>query len=161
MLPVVGDAVERAGRTALVLSAAGSALLTENDADTAWATGDLAEWVYEPDRAVIRAGLVGALERAVGGPELDPGVGYVTSSVERDLPWARRFRVLESLPLQEKMIRAHLRKIGCGTVTLKKRGVDVDPDRLRRSLRLKGSGSATLILTRHAGRPVALHVEPT
>ncbi|WP_409484981.1 THUMP-like domain-containing protein [Arsenicicoccus dermatophilus] len=156
-----GDAVAHAGRTALVLSEGGACLLTEDDADPAWAAGDLAEWVYEPDRAVIRAGLVGALERAVAGPELDPGVGYVTSSVERDLPWARRFRVMESLPLQEKVIRAHLREIGCGAVTLKKRGVDVDPDRLRRSLRLKGSGSATLILTRHAGRPVALHVEPS
>jgi hypothetical protein len=31
---------------------------------------DIGEWLYEPDRAVIRAGLTGALVAAVDGAEL-------------------------------------------------------------------------------------------
>ena len=36
---------------------------------------DLGEWFYEPDRAVTRAGLTGALAAAVDGTELGAGVG--------------------------------------------------------------------------------------
>ncbi|MBX6750559.1 MAG: SAM-dependent methyltransferase, partial [Micromonosporaceae bacterium] len=38
----------------------------------------------------------------------------------------------------------------------RKRGVAVDPDRLRRELRLSGHESATLVLTRLGTRPTAL-----
>ncbi|AKT50150.1 THUMP-like domain-containing protein [Arsenicicoccus sp. oral taxon 190] len=161
-----GAAARHDGRTALVMggeiASPTAAVVTEDDvpADRPGVPQGLAEWIYEPDRAVLRAGLVGALEARTGGVELDDGVGYVTAGVERDLPWARRFRVVEQIPLQDKAIRAYLRGIDCATVTLKKRGVDVDPDRLRRTLRLKGSRPATLILTRMAGRPTAIHVTP-
>ncbi|MHB1172553.1 MAG: THUMP-like domain-containing protein, partial [Lacisediminihabitans sp.] len=40
-----------------------------------------------------------------------------------------------------------------------KRGVDVDPAVLRKKLALKGQASATLIITRVAGRHTALLVE--
>jgi hypothetical protein len=37
-----------------------------------------------------------------------------------------------------------------------KRGLAIEPDQLRRELRLSGTGSATLILARLADKPVAL-----
>jgi len=47
-----------------------------------------------------------------------------------------------------------------GTVEIKKRGVDVDPARLRKQLKLSGDGAATVILTRIAGRHSALICSP-
>ena len=41
-------------------------------------------------------------------------------------------------------------------IAAKKRGVDVDPDRLRRELRLHGNNSATLLITPVTGRPAAI-----
>jgi hypothetical protein len=47
-----------------------------------------------------------------------------------------------------------------GTLTIKKRGSAVDPDQLRRQLRLSGEASATVALTRVGGRPHVLVLRP-
>jgi hypothetical protein len=49
-----------------------------------------------------------------------------------------------------------LRDRRVGTLTIKKRGSAVDPDQLRRQLRLSGDASATIALTRVDGRPHVL-----
>jgi hypothetical protein len=45
-------------------------------------------------------------------------------------------------------------------VTIKKRGVTLDADSLRRQLRLSGSVEMTLVLTRIAGHHVCLVIRP-
>ncbi len=126
--------------------------------------GDIGEWLHEPDRAVIRAGLTGALVAAVDGAELASGVGYVTSGQPRELPWARRYRVVEAMPLSTKRLARWLRDHGHDRVTIKKRGVTLDADLLRRQLKMtgrgKGGSEATLVLTRVGGSQVALVVTP-
>ncbi|MEO6997984.1 MAG: class I SAM-dependent methyltransferase, partial [Terracoccus sp.] len=131
------------------------------------ALGSVAEvgpWLFEPDRAVIRAGLTGALVATVDGAELDAGVGYVSSYTASEVPWARRFRVVEAMPLSTKSLARWLRDRGYDRVTIKKRGVTLDADLLRRQLKMtgrgKGGSEATLVITRIAGSQVALVVTP-
>ena len=57
-------------------------------------------------------------------------------------------------------MRAALRQRGVGTLTIKKRGVDVVPDQLRKRLALTGDTEATIVLTRVAGHGTALLVRP-
>lgn len=123
---------------------------------------DLGPWLAEPDRAVLAADLTSTLAAEVSGHELDPGVGYVSAPVRVGLPWARWYAVQEVLPLQAKAVRAWCRSHAVGRVTLKKRGVQVDPDAFRAQLRLgPGQGAAaTLVLTRVAGRASAVVVTP-
>lgn len=121
----------------------------------------LGAFLAEPDRAVVAARLTSALAATVDGHELDEGVGYVTADRQRPLPWARWYAVQEVLPLRARQVRAWVRARGAGRVTIKKRGVGVDPDRFRAELRLSGEGpEIVLVLTRVAGRPVALVVQP-
>jgi hypothetical protein len=68
--------------------------------------------------------------------------------------------VLERLPYREKQLKAALRERHIGSLTIKKRGVDVSPDELRTRLALRGDRSATVVLTRVAREGVALLVEP-
>ena len=118
-------------------------------------------FLAEPDRAVVAARLTGALAATVDGAELDTGVGYVTAGRVHPLPWARWYAVQEVLPLRARPVRAWLRAQGAGRVTLKKRGVGVDPGAFRTELRLSGEGpEVVLVLTRVAGRPAVLAVEP-
>ena len=49
---------------------------------------------------------------------------------------------------------------GVGAVTIKKRGTAVEPEQLRRQLKLSGTGEATVVLTRVAGAQTALLVQP-
>ncbi|CAN7480878.1 class I SAM-dependent methyltransferase [Terrabacter sp. LjRoot27] len=165
-----GPLVATPGRTAAVCTETSTAVVTEQDAaDGGQRPGlgsvtDIGEWLYEPDRAVIRAGLTGALVAAVDGAELATGVGYVSSGVARELPWARRFRVVEAMPLSTKRLARWLRDHGHDRVTIKKRGVTLDADLLRRQLKMtgrgKGGSEATLVLTRVGGGQVALVVTP-
>jgi hypothetical protein len=117
-------------------------------------------FLYEPDGAVIRAGLVTAVAAGVGGGLVDEHIAYVTSDESFHTPFAHAYRVLETLPYREKQLRLALKQRGIGTLTIKKRGVDVVPDALRKRLALSGEDAATLVLTRVAGVGTALLVKP-
>jgi len=154
-----GPLAQVPGRTAAVCRPGASpAIVTEADVREAPVIGGLDEvgpWFYEADRAVVRAGLSGALP----GRELAAGVGYATGSEPIDLPWARRYAVVEAMPLRAKAVRAWLRARGIGRVTVKKRGASVDPEALRRELTTRAEGHATLVVTSVAGHPVAIVVD--
>jgi hypothetical protein len=111
-------------------------------------SGPVGQYIYEPDGAVVRAGLVTAVAAAVDGWLLDPRIAYVTASTYVPTALASAYEVLEELPYKEKALRAWVRTQGIGTLEIKKRGVDLDPAQLRKKLAPKGSTSATLIITR-------------
>ena len=68
--------------------------------------------------------------------------------------------MLEELPYREKPLRAALRERNVGRLTIKKRGVDVVPDQLRKRLALSGDEEATIVMTRVAGEGTCLLVRP-
>ncbi len=146
-------------RRATVIVDGGLATLTDED-DPGAPTGGVADFLYEPDGAVIRAGLVTAVAAGVGGHLLDEHLAYVSSTERFETPFARGYRVLEEVPFREKQLRAALRERRVGRLTIKKRGVSVVPEELRRRLRLAGDQESTLVLTRVQGRGTALLVEP-
>ena len=146
-------------RRATVLGDGGLATLTDED-DPGAPTGPVGEFLYEPDGAVIRAGLVTAVAAGVSGQLLDEHIAYVTSGSSFRTPFARGYRVLEEVPFREKALRAALHERRIGRLTIKKRGVSVVPDELRKRLALRGDEESTLVLTRVAGKGTALLVEP-
>ena len=116
----------------------------------------LGEYLIEPDGAVIRARLIGELAGRIGAGMLSDGIAYLTADTATPTPFAQVFRVREELPPKEKELRRALAERGIGSLEIKKRGADVDPAALRKRLKLKGPNRATLVLTRAAGRHVAL-----
>lgn len=152
-----------ARRRATVLGAGGLATLTEEDDPydgQERPVRALGEFLYEPDGAVIRAGLVTAVAAGVDGGLLDEHIAYLTSDASFRTPFARGYRVLETLPYREKPLKAALRERGIGRLTIKKRGVNVVPEQLRKRLDLRGEQEATLVMTRIAGEGTALLVQP-
>jgi len=143
-------------RSALVLGAHGTAELTAPADSEDAATGSLGEFIYEPDGAVIRARLIGDLARQLDARMLHPQIAYLTADTAQVTPFATCFRVAETLSLDEKAIKRELKARDIGTLEIKKRGVDIDPAQFRKKLALKGSRSATLILTRLGERRVAI-----
>ena len=146
-------------RRATVIGDGGLATLTDEDDPGAEVRG-VGTFLYEPDGAVVRAGLVTAVAAGVGGGLVDEHIAYVTSDASYRTPYARGYRVLEQLPYQEKRLRAALHERDVGALTIKKRGVDVVPEQLRKRLALSGDAEATVVLTRVAGKGTALLVEP-
>jgi len=124
------------------------------------AVGDVGSIVHEPDGAVIRAGLVGHVAAEVGGRLIDPMIAYVTADEYVPTVFARSYAVDAVLPWGLKRLRAYLREHGVGRVTVKRRGSPIDPEELRRALRLEGDGEATVVLTRRGDERIVLVVQP-
>jgi hypothetical protein len=135
--------------------------------------GVVGQYLYEPDGAVIRAGLVGQAAAELGGRLVDPTIAYVTTDDPADLPPARPaetvgaqapiatgYQVLDTMPFGLKRLRSYLRDRNVGRVTIKKRGTAVVPEQLRKQLVLTGTEEATIVLTRVAGNQQVLLVEP-
>ena len=100
------------------------------------------------------------LAAQLGGWLTDPQIAYVSADRVTSTPLTTGFRVVDELPFREKPLKAALQVRRVGTLTVKKRGVDVVPEQLRRRLALSGDEEATLVLTRVAGRGTALLVAP-
>ena len=153
-----------ADRRATVIGDGGLATLTDEDAPSLGEGGvavrEVGAFLYEPDGAVIRAGLVTAVAAGIGGGLVDEHIAYVTGDDAFRTPFARGYRVVEQLPYREKQLRAALHERGIGRLAIKKRGVQVVPEELRKRLSLKGDNEGTLVLTRVAGQGTALLVEP-
>lgn len=116
-------------------------------------------YLYEPDPAVIRAHLVRELAQQLGAAQLDSQIAYLTADALIATPFARAWRVLEWQPWQLKRLRARLRALNAGPVTVKKRGSPLDTDALARQLSGKGARSLVVVLTRAAEQPIAMICE--
>ena len=117
-------------------------------------------YLYEPDRAVIRAHLVEQVAEEIDGWKLDPQVAYLTSDRPTDTPFARRFSIADSFRFSLKRLQAYLSAEGIGRLEIKKRRFPIDPDSLRPRLKLAGDRAATIVLTRIRQQPTVLVCQP-
>ena len=147
---------EGIARSALIMTPEGMHELTAATDSADAEVGPLGKYLYEPDGAVIRARLIGDLARSLGAHMLDEHIAYMSSETLVHSPFAAAFEVHEQFPLDVKQLAAELSKRNIGTLEIKKRGVDIDPAEFRKKLKLSGSESATLFLTRIGERRVTL-----
>jgi hypothetical protein len=112
--------------------------------------------LFEPDPAVIRAGLVRHLAAELGAWMIDDRIAYLSSSRVPSSPFGRAYLVESVVPFSLKRLRSHLRALDVGSVTIKKRGSPIEPETLRRRLRLEGSGHRVVILTRIGDDPTVI-----
>ncbi|WP_154792963.1 class I SAM-dependent methyltransferase [Occultella kanbiaonis] len=157
-------APEGSGRSALLVNGKEQHLLSwPGDADARpeqAPAGALGAYLYEPDGAVIRAGLVARVAADLDGTLVDESIAYVTTPSLRSTPFATGYRVLDSFDFGLKRLRTYLRTRDVGRLTIKKRGTAVVPEQLRQQLGLKGTREATIVLTRLRGKQSVLVVEP-
>lgn len=144
------------GRSALVISGDTAHELTSPSDSVDEPVGALGSYLFEPDGAIIRARLIGELARQLGGRMVSPDIAYITTDSPDHSPFASGFTIHHVLPYKLAELKKWVRAENIGVVEIKKRGVDVDPATLRKSLPLKGPNEATLIITRVAGKRVAL-----
>lgn len=138
------------GGEAMRTLSAGAASLRPSIAAT------IGRFVMEPDPAVLAAGLTEALANEHSLRRIQPGVAYLTGDAAPHDPALAVFAVEEVMPMDVKKIKACLRRRGIGELEIKKRGIDVDPQNLKRRLRVPGDAAATLLITPAKSGAVAI-----
>lgn len=159
-------------RAALLLGPQGAAELTSGedfDGGPVAPVGPVEGYLYEPDGAVIRAGLVADVALQLGGHLVDEHIAYICAPDLQDTPFAKAYKVLEVMPFNVKALKSWVKDEGIGVLDIKKRGTAVTPEELRKQLlpggkpagsKAKSKKTATLVLTRIGEDRVAISVEP-
>jgi SAM-dependent methyltransferase len=117
--------------------------------------GELSEGMllHEPDPAIIRAHALNTLCARLGAHLFDPQIAYLVGMEERTDPLVQSFEIEEIHPFNLKLLNRRLQALELGVVELKKRGTVVEPESLRKRLKLvKGGRAGVIILTRQADR---------
>ena len=146
-----GLATPGVSRRASVLHGSDSWTLTDAEPDDC-PVAPPGAWLIDPDGAVVRAGLVRHYAARHGLWQLDERIAYLSG--DEPPPGIRAFRVLEHGHYTEKSLKSLLKTRGVGRLEILVRGLDIDPNTLRKRLKLSGSASATVVLTRIGSRPV-------
>ncbi len=103
-------------------------------------------WVFDPDPALIRSGLLDSFATEHGLSRCVPGIDFLTGPDRIASPFLAGFLILEVLPLDLKALKRLVVARGLGPLEIKTKGVDVRPETLRDQLRPPGPNPATLLL---------------
>ncbi len=118
--------------------------------------GPVLRWVFDPDPALIRAGLLDGFATSHGLTRVVDGVDYLTAPDRVDSPFLAAFEVIASLPLDLKRLRHEVASRGLGPLEVKTRGIALSPEQVRAHLRPPGGVPATLLLAGGKGSPKAI-----
>jgi predicted RNA methylase len=121
--------------------------------------GELTEYLYDPDPALVRAGLIDAYVDQHELHRLDDAEEYLASHQLISSPAITPFRVIANLPNNNKEIKKYFRDHPVREVEIKCRHVPTNADQLRKKLPLKGTGRTTLFIARLQGKTRALIAE--
>ena len=148
----------KVGRRAVLLRGDRTLVVTDAQPDDI-PEKPLGDFVFDVDGAIVRAGLVRHVAHQHGLWQLDPRIAYLTGdSVPDGETGLRAFAVHQQVPL--KQLKSALQGVNAGAVEILVRGVDVDPDQLRKKLKLRGSESWSVMITRVGISATAIVCQP-
>src|SRR5262249_55197620 len=116
----------------------------------------MGKYIYEPDAAVLAAKLAVALCQQHALAAISRGVHYLTSDRPIHDAALAAFEVVDVLPLDRKQLKAYCREHRLVQLEIKTRGVEVDPERLRKEIAAAGDAQATIIVAPVAGKTRAI-----
>lgn len=149
-----GDLAQSQPRRATVLPSGES--LTGHPGEHRPRVGELGRYIYDPDPALVRAGLLDLLTEHLPLRRLDDAEEYLTSDDWVSSPFVSGFEVRESLPHNETQIRNYYREHPAGDLEIKSRHVPTNESALRKKIPLAGTGRTTLLIARLQGKTRAI-----
>lgn len=143
-------------RRATVLSDGESPSLVGQPHEETPTVEKLARFLYDPDAAVLAADLLGTLTQKYQIAAVHPGSVYLTGDSTQLAGLAQTWEILDEMPFDVRRVRNWLAERRVGRLEIKKRGLDVDVEKLRRELQLSGDAALGLILVRRGDRVSAV-----
>jgi hypothetical protein len=152
-----GRLAEGTSSTATLVDASGEACSFSGTAEVSCVpAARIGAYMFDPSPSLSASRLVGALAEGLGLLALSPNSGFLTGDEPVMHPHLQTFAVEHELPVDVRQLRSHLQARRVGTLEIKKRGVAITPEALRRRLDLAGDESTTLIVARWEGSSRAI-----
>jgi hypothetical protein len=144
-----GKLARHAGMRSATIALGNGAVRTVNGVaqESVSLAGRLGRYVYEPHAAVLAADLAGALCQEHSLASISAGIAYLTGDRPVEDIALDVFEIQDVLPLDRKQLRTYCRQRRIGRLEVKKRGLDVDPEQLRKDVIGDGDEKATHILS--------------
>ena len=126
---------------------------TDRDApiDAYASIGPVRPWVYDADPSLARSGLLDGFANAHGLIRFIGGVDFLASEDRVDSPFLSAFEVVETLPMDRKVLKRELSARSIGVLEIKTKGIEIRPEALRKELQLEGPHEATLLIAAGEG----------
>jgi hypothetical protein len=118
-------------------------------------------YVFDVDPAVLAARLKGVLASQHGLTAVASGATYLTGPRAIEDVALACFEVADVFPLEPRKLARYLAERAIGILEIKKRGVEIDPEKLRRELKPRGDNAATLLVTRAGGQTKVIVAQRT
>ena len=120
--------------------------------------GEIGKYIAEPAPVLIRSRLFSdaALAHDPDAHLISEGIAYVSSDKMLPAPAFTSYEILAHTEIATGAVRSMLKEHDIGKITLKLRGVKLDPDAEIKRLKPKGKNSAILFYTRARGEKVAI-----
>lgn len=121
-----------------------------------------AKFLAEPLPVLVRSHLFPAvaLKENADAHLISEGIAYVSSDSPFDAKAFRNFQILGTAPIATGKVRALLKEHDIGKLTLKKRGVEIVPEKEIQRLAPRGHKEAVLFYTRVLGEKTAILALP-
>jgi hypothetical protein len=131
-------------RRATLLATDGTTHTIAGPPDRAFDSNPIQTWIHTMDPSLERAELVPELLSRTGLLPVHPGTGLLTSHARSESAWTTSYRVMAELVWTPRTVKAALRDLDAGLVTVKTRAGAVNPDQVSRQLR--GNGTRELVV---------------
>ena len=120
--------------------------------------GEIGKYIAEPAPVLIRSRLFSdaALAHDPDAHLISEGIAYVSSDKPLPAPAFTSYEILAHAEIATGAVRSMLKEHDIGKITLKLRGVKLDPDAETKRLKPKGKNSAILFYTRAYGEKIAI-----
>ena len=145
ILLCMGDlATENCERKAVLLPTN----LTLQNSNTKTKITEIQKYLFEPDPAIIRAGLVQELGCKIGYHLIDSKLALLTGSHILQSEFGKVFEVEEIMKFDLKKVRKYVRENKIGELIIKTRGFPESVERFRKKIKLKGKKSVVMFILR-------------
>ncbi|MFT7516810.1 MAG: hypothetical protein ACI84O_000595 [Myxococcota bacterium] len=122
---------------------------------------EIGSYIFDPNPALVRAGLVGKLAAELDLKNIDPHIGYLTGSKQLSNPFLSCLKVLGVEAFDPRKVRVLMREHKVKSIQVRKRGISESPASITKRFLPKSYGDkhCTFIATRVGDRHIGILAE--
>lgn len=145
ILLCLGNLVTQGIKRKAVLLPAGREL---NNNNTSIPIIGIQKFIFEPDPAIIRAGLVQEVGSEIGFDLINKHLALLSGNERVFSEFGTTFSVIDNFPYNMKLLHRYLRQQQIGNLVIKTRGFPITVENFRKKLKLKGKHKTILFIIR-------------